>query len=67
MKLTKCFKTTLIIVLILAAYGIVGKMDYEDELKEQEHAARWLKMVIGLKNFAANKTSPQLRGLFLAF
>lgn len=40
MKLTKCFKTTLIIVLILAAYVIVGKMDYEDELKELEHACK---------------------------
>lgn len=40
MKLTKCFKTIIVIGLILAAYGIVGKMDYEDELKYQEYSCK---------------------------
>ena len=34
----KLIKLCSLIALLIAAYGIVGSMDYEDELKEQEHA-----------------------------
>lgn len=40
MKLTKCFKTFLALLTILVIYGVVGKMDYEDELKYQEYSCK---------------------------
>ncbi len=30
-----------VIALILLAYGVVGKMDYEDELARAEYYAEW--------------------------